>query len=67
MREERMNKFDIEFENKMPVEQTCFERRKLELEMQMKELETKHYLPQEERELRRKMKRKAIENGVFRS
>ena len=35
-REERMKKFDIEFETKMQLEQARFEWRKLELEMQMK-------------------------------
>ena len=66
-REERMKKFDIEFENKMRLEQARFERRKLELEMQMKELETKHQLLEEERELERKKKRTALENDDARS
>ena len=35
-REERMKKFDIEFKTKMRLEQARFERRRLELEMQMK-------------------------------
>ena len=35
-REERMKKFDIEFETKLRLEQTRFEWRKLELEMLMK-------------------------------
>ena len=48
-REERMKKFDIEFETQMQLEQARFERRRLELEMQMKELETKHQLLEEER------------------
>ena len=66
-REERMKKFDIEFETKMRLEQERFERRKLELEMQMKELETKHQLLEEERELERKVKRTALENDDARS
>ena len=33
------------------------------MEMQMKELETKHQLLEEERELERKVKRTALENG----
>ena len=66
-REERMKKFDIEFETKMRLEQARFERRKLELEMQMKELETKHRLLEEERELERKVKRTALENDDARS
>ena len=59
-REERMEKFDIEFKTKMRLEQARFERRRLELEMQMKELETKHQLLEEERELERKVKRTAL-------
>ena len=43
-REERMKKFNIEFETKMRLERAWFERRRLELEIQMKELETKHQL-----------------------
>ena len=57
-----MKKFDIEFKTKMPLEQARFERRKLELEMQKKELENKHQLLEEERELQRKVKRTALEN-----
>ena len=48
-REERMKKFDIEFKTNMRLEQAWFERRKLELEMQIKELETKHQLLEEEK------------------
>ena len=66
-REERMKKFDIEFETKMRIEQARFERRRLELEMQMKELETKHQLLEEERELELKVKRTALENDDARS
>ena len=66
-REERMKKFDIKFETKMRLEQARFERRKLELEMQMKELETKNQLLEEERELERKVKRTALENDDARS
>ena len=66
-REERMKKFDIEFETKMRLEQARFEQRRLELEMQMKELETKHQLLEEERELERKVKRTALENDDARS
>ena len=57
-----MKKFDIEFETKMRLDQARFERRKLELEMQLKELETKYQLLEEERELERKVKRTALEN-----
>ena len=66
-REERRKKFYIEFETKMRLEQARFERRRLELEMQMKELETKHQLLEEERELERKVKRIALENNDARS
>ena len=66
-RKERMKKFDIEFETKMRLEQARFERRKLELEMQMKELEAKHQLLEKERELERKVKRTALENDDVRS
>ena len=66
-REERMKKIDIEFETKMRLEQARFERRRLELEMQTKELETKHQLLEEERELERKVKRTALENNDGRS
>ena len=65
--EERMKKFDIEFETKMRLEQARFERKRLELEMQMKELETKHQLLEEERELERKVRRTALENDDARS
>ena len=41
-REKTMKKSGFEFETKMRLEQARFERRRLELEMQMKEMETKH-------------------------
>ena len=66
-RKERMKKFDFEFETQLRLKQARFERRKLELEMQMKELETKHQLLEQERELERKLKRKALENNDGRS
>ena len=66
-REDMTKKFDVEFETKMQLEQARFERRKLELEMQMKELETKHQLIEEERELERKVKGTALENEDARS
>ena len=62
-----MKKFDIEFKNTIPLEQARFEWRKLELEMQIKKLETKHQLREEERELERKVKRTALENDDARS
>ena len=66
-REEKMKKFDVEFETKMRIEQAGFGRKKLELEIQKKELETKHQLLDEERELERKVERTALENNDARS
>ena len=57
-----MKKLDIEFKTKMRLEQAQFERRKLELEMQIKQLETKHHLLAEESELQHKVKRTALQN-----
>ena len=51
----------------MRLEQARFERRRLELEMQTKQLETKHHLLEVERELERKVKRTALENEDVRS
>ena len=66
-REERMKKFDIVSETKRRLEQARFERRRLELEMKMKKLETKHQLLKEELELERKVKRTDLENNDVRS
>ena len=66
-REERMKKFDIEFKTQIRLEQERFEWRRIELEMQLKELETKHKLLEEERKLERKVKRTALENDNARS
>ena len=66
-REERMKKLDIENDTKMRLEQAHFERRRLELEMQMKELETKHQLLEEEHGLERKVKRTALQQDDVRS
>ena len=51
--EKRMKKFDMDFGTKM---QACLARKNLELEMQMRELKTKHNLLKEESELKRKVK-----------
>ena len=48
-----MKKFDMAFGTKM---QACLTRKKLEQEMQMRELKTKHNLLKEESELKRKVK-----------
>ena len=67
-REERMKKkFDTKFETKMRSEQAPFEGTMLEQEMQLKELETKHQLLEEERELMLKVKRTTLENDDVRS
>ena len=66
-REERMKKFHNEIETEMRLEQAQFERRKLKLEMQVKDLETKHHQLEQERELERKVKRTTIENDDVRS
>ena len=66
-RKDRMKKFDIEFETKMRLEQARLERRRLELEMQMKELETKHQLLEGKCELERKVKITTLENDDARS
>ena len=61
-REERTKKFEIELETKMQLEQARFELRWRKWEMQLKELETKHQVLEEDRELERKVKKKALEN-----
>ena len=66
-REEMMKKFDIEFKTKVRLEKARFEKKRLELEMQMKELEGKHQPLEEERELERKVKRTTLENDDVRS
>ena len=63
----RVKKIDIEFETKLQLEQAKFERRKLELEMHINDLENKHLLLEEERELERKVKRTALEIDDIRS
>ena len=66
-REEKMKKFDIELKTKIQLERAMFERRRLELEMQMKELESSHQQLEEERELERKVMRLTLENDDCRS
>ena len=59
-REERMKKFDIELETMMRLEQALFVRRRLELQNQMKELETKYQLIEEWRESRAQSEENSI-------
>ena len=47
----------------MRLEKVWFERRRLELEKQKNEMENKHQLLEEARELERKVKRTALENS----
>ena len=54
--EERMKIFEIEFETELLLEQESCERRKLELEMPMKELETRHQILEEQREQKTEQK-----------
>ena len=60
-----MNQFDIEFETKLRLEQTCFERKKLELEMQMKRFEQEYQIMEEQRQVHRKVKRTVFEKMMF--
>ena len=65
-RGERITKFEIEFGTKMQLEQARFEQRRLDLEMQMKELKFKRHVMEEEFQLERKMTRTALENDDVR-
>ena len=65
--EERIKEFEIEIERKLQIERAQFDRKMLELEMQMKELEMQHQLRQKERELERQMQRTALEKDDLRS
>ena len=64
---ERMKEFKIEFERKLQIERAQFDRKRLELEMQMKELEMQHQLRQKERDLERQFQRTALEKDDLRS
>ena len=55
-------KNDIEFEAKLRLDLALFERKKIELQTQVKELEKKHPLLEEESELDPKMTRICLEN-----
>ena len=65
--EERINEFQIEFERKLQIERAQFDRKRLELELQMKELEMQHQLRQKERDLERQLQRTALEKDDLRS
>ena len=52
-----MNDFDIEMKTKVQLVHALFERRKLDLEMQLKTFETKHHLLQQKHEPEIKQKR----------
>ena len=65
--EERLKEFEIDFERKLQIERAQFDRKRLELEMQMKELEMQHQLRQKERDLERQFQRTALEKDDLRS
>ena len=65
--EERKKEFAIEFERKLQIERAQFDRKRMELEMQMKELEKQHQLRQKERDLERQLQRTALEKDDLRS
>ena len=61
-RNERMKKFDIDFETRLQLEQALSKRRKLEKETHLKDIETKQQLPEGEREIGCKVRVTASEN-----
>ena len=65
--EERMKEFEIEFEAKLQIERAQFDRKRLDLEMQMKKLEMQHRLREKERDLERQLQKSALEKDDFRS
>ena len=65
--EERMKEFEIDFETKLQIERAQLDRKWLELEMQMKELEMQHQLREKERDLEHQLQRTALEKGDLRS
>ena len=58
---------NLKTKTKIQLEQPRFEGRKLEPELQMEELKTKHHLLEEQRELERKVKRIALKSEDVRS
>ena len=65
--EERIKEFEIEFERKLQIERAQFDRKRLGLEILMKELEMQHQLRQKERDLDRQLQRTALEKNDLRS
>ena len=65
--EERIKEFEIEFERKLQIERAQFDRKRLDLEMQMKELEMQHQLREKQRDLERQLQKTALEKDDFRS
>ena len=57
-----MKKINIDFETKLLLDQAQFEQRKLQLEMQMKEIETKRSLVEREGELEQERRNMKLEN-----
>ena len=51
----------------MQIERAQFDRKRMELEMQMKEIEKQHQLPQMKRDLERQLQRTALEKDDLRS
>ena len=64
--EERVKEFEIDFETKLQIERAQLDRKWLELEMQMKELEMQHQLREKERDLQRQLQRTALEKDELR-
>ena len=65
--EKRMKEYENEFETQLQIEQPQFDRKRLELEMQMKKLEMQHQLREYERDLERQLQRTALEKDDLRS
>ena len=65
--EENTRDFENEFETKLQLERTQFERTKLELKMQMKELEMQHQLRRKERDLECRLQKTGLEKDDLHS
>ena len=62
-----MKECETEFETKLQIERLQFDRKNLELEMQMKELEMQHQLWDKERDLESQLQKTALEKDDLRS